>query len=111
MLDNYEEVKVKVTQTFTRETAVLDRDGHDVVDTEYDATIGRRVAVHSWERGDINKQFLEQYTTLGSCIEECADVLHRLLSSGINYVGNHHLNHLRCVLLDWCPSDLNIEEL
>lgn len=111
MLEDYEEVDVRATQTFTRETTVTDFEGHDVVDTDYDATIGKRVAIHSWERGDINKQFLMQYMTLDRCIEACADVLDKLVSAGINNVGNHHLNHLRCVLLDWCPSDLNIEEL
>ena len=32
MLEDYEEVNVKVTQTFTIETTVTDFDGHDVVD-------------------------------------------------------------------------------
>ena len=111
MLEDYEEVNVKVTQTFTIETTVTDFDGHDVVDTDYDATIGRRVTTHSWERGDITKQFLEQHESLNKRIEECVDVLNKLISAGINYVGKNHLNHLRCSLLEWCPSDCEVEEL
>lgn len=111
MYEEFEDVEVKVTQTFTLRATVTDFAGHDVVDTDYDATSGRRVATHSWERGDIKEQFNEQHQSLDKCIEECVEVLNKLISAGIIHVGKNHLNHLRCSLSEWCPSDLEIEEL
>lgn len=111
MLEDYEDVNVRASQTFTLESYVTDFDGHDVVDTDYDATIGRRVTTHSWERGDINKQFLEQYESLDKRIEECVEVISKLLSVGINRVGNHYLAPLKDALMMWCPSEIELEEL
>lgn len=111
MYEGFEDVNVKVTQTFTMEATVTDFAGHDVVDTDYDATSGRRVTTHSWERGDIKEQFNEQHQSLDKCIEECVDVLTKLLSAGVIHVGNHHLRDLKNAISEWCPSDLEIEEL
>ena len=111
MVEDYEEVNVKVTQTFTIETTVTDFNGHDVVDADYDATSGRRELIHSWERGDIKEQFLEQHTCLDKTIEDCIDVFSKLLSVGMNLVGGHFLADLKKALLEWCPSDLDVEEL
>ena len=111
MFEDFEDVNVRATQTFTLESYVTDFNGHDVVDTEFDATSGRRELIHSWERGDINKQFLEQHESLDKRIEECVDVCSKLLSVGINRVGNHNLAPLKDALLMWCPSNCDVEEL
>jgi hypothetical protein len=111
MVEDFEDVSVRATQTFTIETYVTDFNGHDVVDADYDATSGRRELIHSWERGDIKEQFLEQHLSLDKCIEDCIDVFSKLLSAGIDRVGNHYLAHLKDALLEWCPSDLDVEEL
>ena len=109
--EDFEDVNVKVTQTFTIETYVTDFNGHDVVDADYDATSGRRELIHSWERGDIKEQFLEQHHSLDQRIEECIDVCSKLLSVGISRVGNHSLAPLKDALLMWCPSNCDVEEL
>ena len=105
------EAEVLVRETLVKETSVFGAGEHACVETEYDATEGRRVAVTHMEPdgGDLSELFAQQQRSALQVIRCCERLCRQLLADGHRRYAGLYIAGLKEECEGWERDELIVD--